>query len=97
MTTKKIAKRRKTKKKKKTPPIKFRQALFWDVDPKTIDLKKNAAYVIERILDFGNDKEIQWLSHFYRRDTIHRVVKRSRALRPQTKPLWLALTKKCLM
>jgi len=31
----------------------FRQSLFWDVDPKTIDPEKNAKYVIERVLEFG--------------------------------------------
>ncbi|MBI4994134.1 hypothetical protein HZC21_00610 [Candidatus Peregrinibacteria bacterium] len=36
--------------------ITFRQSLFWDIDPKTIDLKKHKRYIIERILDFGNDK-----------------------------------------
>lgn len=36
--------------------MRFRQSLFWDVDPKTIDPKKHAQYIIERILDFGYDR-----------------------------------------
>ena len=35
--------------------MRFRRSLFWDVDPKTIDEKRHATYIIERILDFGND------------------------------------------
>ena len=38
-----------------------RQTLFWDVDPATIDPEKNARYIIERILDFGNGQEVRWL------------------------------------
>jgi len=33
--------------------MKFRQALFWDVNPAKIDPKKNARYVVERVLDLG--------------------------------------------
>ncbi len=41
--------------------MKFRQSLFWDVDPKTINPKKHARYIIERILDFSHDDEVRWL------------------------------------
>jgi len=33
----------------------FRQSLFWDVDPKTINQMVHARYIIERVLDFGNE------------------------------------------
>lgn len=73
--------------------MKFRQTLFWDVDPKSIDTKKNAKYVIERILDFGNDKEVKWLYNFYGKTLIKNVVAKSRSLRPKTKNLWKLLLK----
>jgi len=73
--------------------MKFRQALFWDVDPKTIDTKKNAQYIIERILDFGNDKEARWLWNFYDKKILEKVVLKSRCLMPQTKNLWLLMLK----
>jgi hypothetical protein len=68
--------------------IKFRQTLFWDTDPKKIDVKKNAQYIIERIADFGNDKEARWALDFYDKKTLKRVISRSRSLRPRTKTLW---------
>lgn len=45
--------------------MKFRQTLFWDVNPKNIDTKKHAQYIIERVADFGNDKEARWVLDFY--------------------------------
>ncbi|PIR86741.1 MAG: hypothetical protein COU11_04505 [Candidatus Harrisonbacteria bacterium CG10_big_fil_rev_8_21_14_0_10_49_15] len=72
--------------------MEFRQELFWDVDPKTIDPKKHARYIIERILDFGNDKEVRWMRRTYKMELIRDVVERSRALHPQTKSLWRLLT-----
>ncbi len=45
--------------------MEFRQSLFWDINPKNIDPQKNAQYVIERILDFGTDKEVKWMWDYY--------------------------------
>ncbi|MFA4845583.1 MAG: hypothetical protein WC654_03425 [Patescibacteria group bacterium] len=73
--------------------MRFRPALFWDVDPKTIDPKKHARYVIERIFDFGTDKEVRWLWRTYPRALLHGVAKTSRGLHADTRALWRELTK----
>ena len=68
--------------------FKFRRSLFWDVDTKTIDPKKHARYIIERILDFGTDEEVRWMTHSYTPRIIRDVVHRSRALHDKSKALW---------
>ena len=73
--------------------MKFRQELFWDVNPNKINTKKNAQYIIERVLDFGNDKEVQWLWNFYKKELLKKVVEKSRSLMPQTKNLWMLMLK----
>ena len=73
---------------KPKPTIRFRPTLFWDVNPRNIDPKKNAPYVIERIADFGNDKEARWALDFYSKRLLRKVISRSRCLRPETKALW---------
>lgn len=73
--------------------MRFRQSLFWDTRPSKIDAEKNAQYVIERVLDFGNDQEVRWLWNFYDKSLLKRVVAKSRALKPETKNLWLLLLK----
>ena len=80
-------------KRKSKEHIKFRQTLFWDVDPATIDPQKHAKYIIERILEFGNDEEVRWMFNHYSREMIRDRVLNSRGvLRPQTKIFWEALT-----
>ena len=71
--------------------MKFRQALFWDTNPKNIDTKKNAQYIIERIADFGNDKEVKWAFNFYNKKLLKKIIVKSRCLRPETKNLWTLL------
>lgn len=71
----------------------FRQSLFWDIDPKTLNIKKHAVYIIERILDFGRDKEVKWLWRTYSQPQIKKVVSSSRTLNQRTKTLWSLLLK----
>ena len=73
--------------------MKFRQSLFWDVNPDTIDAKKNAQYIIERVADLGNDEEVRWLFSFYNKSLLKKVIEKSRCLRPSTKALWTLLLK----
>ncbi len=74
--------------------IEFRQALFWDVNPKNIDVKKNAQYIIERVADFGGDKEVRWVLNFYDKKLLKRIIAKSRSLMPETKNLWMLILKK---
>lgn len=73
--------------------MKFRPALFWDTNPKNIDVKKNAQYIIERVADFGDDKEARWVLDFYNKKLLRKVIIKSRCLRPETKVLWTLLSK----
>ncbi len=73
--------------------MEFRQTLFWDANPRKLDAKKNAQYIIERILDFGNDREVKWLYNFYDKVLLKKVVTKSRSLRPRTKNLWMLFLK----
>ena len=66
----------------------FRQSLFWDVDPSTIDVQKHARYIIERILDFGNDQEVRWMAQEYPASLIHDTLVTSRVLHDKSKTLW---------
>lgn len=68
--------------------IRFRQELFWDVNPKTIDPKKNSRYIIERILDFGNTKEVRWMNSYYSKRLIKSVLGTSRVLHAKSRSLW---------
>lgn len=74
--------------------MKFRQALFWDTRPKNINAEKNAQYIIERVADFGNDKEARWMLDFYDKRLLKKVISQSRCIRPRTRKLWTLLLSK---
>lgn len=68
--------------------MEFRQELFWDVDPKTIDPEKHARYIIERILDFGTMDEVRWLAHQYPASMIRDAIQQSRVIHKKSRALW---------
>ena len=72
--------------------LQLRRSLFWDVDPATIDPDKNAKYIIERVLEFGDDLEVKWMWSYYPHSLIKDRVSNSRGvLREKTKALWSLL------
>lgn len=74
--------------------MKFRRALFWDTDPRQIDPKKNARYIIERILEFGREDEVRWVFTRYPKRTIKEVLHLPRVqISDKSKALWSLLLK----
>ena len=45
--------------------IPLRRTLFWDVDPKKLDMRKNAQFIIGRVLDFGELDEFGAVKKLY--------------------------------
>lgn len=74
--------------------MRLRQALFWDVDPNTIDIEKHARYVIERVLDFGTDEEVRWMFKQYPRSKIVDALNQTRStVLPKSRALWELILK----
>ncbi|MEK7147012.1 MAG: hypothetical protein AAB772_02020 [Patescibacteria group bacterium] len=74
--------------------MKFRQSLFWDTNPKNIDIKKHARYIIERVLEFGQANEVGWVFKNYPKSMIKKVINLPRVqLSGRSKALWSLLVK----
>ncbi|MBI2410319.1 MAG: hypothetical protein HYV32_00285 [Candidatus Kerfeldbacteria bacterium] len=82
-------KKKRTKVKATIKNMPRRQSLFWDVDPKTIDPKKHARYIIERILDYGSEDELRWLVSYYTTEKIKKTIRLSRTpIHKKSLSLW---------
>ena len=64
------------------------QALFWDTDADKINLRANATYIIERILEMGDPKAFEWLQRIYAAKNIIEVIETSRKVSPKSKNFW---------
>lgn len=70
----------------KGPKSLFDATLFWDAE--VIDIDRHADYVIARVLDFGDEKDLKNLRELYLDDRLIQVIKNRRALLPITRRLW---------
>ncbi len=64
----------------------FSPVLFWDAEK--IDAEKNAGYIISRVLDFGDIKDVHALQKRYSTDEIAQVVRTRRGISPKTGKFW---------
>ncbi|MGI6616241.1 MAG: DUF6922 domain-containing protein [Dethiobacteria bacterium] len=62
--------------------------LFWDVDPAALDLELHKDFIIERVLNMGDEKSLKWLWHEYGERVIYDTVINSRGLTLKTARCW---------
>jgi len=62
--------------------------VLWDVDTEELDLKKHWFFVIERIMDYGNENDVQWMLGTFSKEQLIEVVKKSRNLNRKTANFW---------
>jgi len=51
----------------------FRNSLFWDVNPKHLDIEESASFIIGRVLDFGDLNEWKAIRKIYGLERIRKA------------------------
>ncbi|MBA3452313.1 MAG: hypothetical protein H0T42_04360 [Deltaproteobacteria bacterium] len=63
--------------------------LFWDVDPRGIDLEKHRDYVLERVMARGDLFAMRWLARQFPRDVLADfLVRKGDRLAPRERAFW---------
>lgn len=62
--------------------------LFWDIDLATLDLENHNNFVIERVLNMGDEVALKWLWQRYGPTTICNTIIRSHKLTLKTARCW---------
>ncbi len=61
---------------------------FWDVDFSKLNYEKRPRYVIERILEFGDENAVNWMMEKFSREQIVATLKKSRQLSRKSANFW---------
>ncbi len=64
----------------------FDPTLFWDAE--SVDIEQHADYVIARVLDFGDEKDLKTLREIYADNKLIGVVRKRRGLLSMTRRFW---------
>lgn len=54
--------------------------LFWDVDQSTLDVERSAAYIIERVLEYGQLEDWRLIKQIYGLENIKNIALNIRSL-----------------
>jgi len=73
------------------PLPEFLRPLFWDTDFDRLRVPGHERYIIERVLEYGDDAAVHWLWHTFGADAIADAVRRSRTISRSTANLWSLL------
>lgn len=73
-----------------SPPENLRR-LFWDTALDKIDCDKHAAYVVERVSDYGDIEDWRWLLDYYGGARVREIVTASRRISKKSANLWRLL------
>ncbi len=63
--------------------------LFWDIDPKTLDILQHRRFIIVRILARGNLDDFAWAKKTYSEDDMKDALCSSRSLDNRSLNFWL--------
>jgi hypothetical protein len=69
----------------------FLKRYFWDVPFAGLDLHRSSAFLIERILEYGNPQAVRWLLAHVSAEVICGVVKSSRSLSARSANFWTVM------
>jgi uncharacterized protein DUF6922 len=64
----------------------FDPTLFWDAE--SVDIEQHAEYIIARVLDFGDEKDLKTLREIYADEKLIGVVREKRGLLSMTRRFW---------
>jgi len=58
--------------------------LLWDTDLKSLSMKDNAQFIIERILEYGDLTEYKWMKNRFSEEQVNMTLRNSKRLSAKT-------------
>ncbi|MBU1148380.1 MAG: hypothetical protein KKD11_08535 [Candidatus Omnitrophica bacterium] len=71
----------------KNLPSSFKR-YFWDVRFENLDLKRHRIYILKRLLEYGDEKAIDWMRSHFKESEIRGVLCKSRGFSQKTANFW---------
>ena len=63
-------------------------SLFWDTNLHDFDPVAHPRYTIERVLEYGDEPDVAWLTRVFTREQIQDVLRTDRRLSPRSATFW---------
>jgi len=67
---------------------KFLHRYFWDINAQKLNPQKRPQYVIQRLLEMGDQKAVRWVRKNFSKRQIMETICQSRQITPKTANFW---------
>ena len=67
---------------------KFLSHYFWDIETAGFNPQKRPQYVIQRLLEMGNDQAVRWVRKNFTEEQIKETIRKRRGFSPKTVQFW---------
>lgn len=67
---------------------------FWDVDFNSLDLQQHKKFILERILELGDDAAVKWMFENFSKNDIQHVLEHSRQISQKSRNYWNLILQK---
>ena len=64
---------------------------FWDVEFEKIDVSTNRAYILQRILEYGDEEAVAWMRKHFKKEEITNALSHSRGYSRKSANYWATI------
>lgn len=75
----------------KALPI-YLKKYFWEIDFKQLSLTRFRRYILERLMEYGDEKSVRWLKNHFSRDEVKEALIHSRVFSTRSANFWRLIT-----
>lgn len=69
----------------------FLKKYFWDVDFKKLNARTHPEFILERLLEYGDEKAVNWMKNNYSKNEIADVLFYFRGVSPKSANYWAVI------
>ena len=62
----------------------FSENLFWDIDPRELDIEQHKKYITARVIEYGTFEDWLVLCHHFTLSTVIKIAQALRSIDPKT-------------
>lgn len=66
----------------------FLKKYFWDIEFKKLDIQKHKVYVLRRILEYGDEKAVEWMQKNFKKSEIKNALCNYRGYSRKSANFW---------
>ena len=61
---------------------------FWDTDFSVLDTEKDKGFIIERILELGDETAVEWMKKEFKKQELFEVLRKARSISKKSRRFW---------